>query len=166
MTSVLGTILLVAVVVVLAATMTVFVLDLGESTQPVAPGVQVTTDLVEDGNEWTVAVTLVGGEAVRTNRLSVAGSKPLDIGGPPTSSTPADEQWASDRENFIESSGGNPPQVGIGETWEAGETVYLDPTGAVEDTTIGIYWNTQPVSGINPGSVEGEHSYKIAEIEL
>ena len=166
MTSVLGTILLVAVVVVLAATVTVFALDLGESTQPKAPVIQVSHDFVPDGGERTVAVTLEGGEAVRTDRLSVVASRPIDIGGPPGSATPADERWASSRETFTESSGSNPPQVGIGDTWAAGETVYLDPRGSVTDVTIDIYWNTRPVDGINPGTPQGETSYRIAEIEL
>ncbi len=166
MTSVLGTILLVAVVVVLAATVTVFALDLGESAQPTAPTIQVSQELVPDGSEQTVAITLEAGEAVPTNQLSVVGSTDVDVGGAPGSSTPANDAFASSRENLTESSGGNPPQVGIGDTWEAGETVYVDPVGAAADVTIGIYWHSQPIDGINPGDPRGEHSYKIAGVEL
>lgn len=32
--------------------------------------------------------------------------------------------------------------------------------------TVRLYWNTAPVEGINPGSVEGENSYLIAEFTV
>jgi hypothetical protein len=46
---------------------------------------------------------------------------------------------------------------------DAGETVYLNPVGSAEGVTVRIHWNTDPVTGANPGAVEGDISYKIAE---
>jgi flagellin-like protein len=160
---VMGTVVLVSVVVILASIVSVFAFDLGVGPSSAAPQLSVTHELVDDGGERTIAVTLDAGEAVRTDRLYVIGSEPLDIGGPPGSGeATADETYASDREKFTESSGGDPPQVDIGETWESGETVYLDPVGSVEGVTVRIYWSSRPVRGINPGTVSGETSYEVA----
>ncbi|ELZ95299.1 hypothetical protein C440_09482 [Haloferax mucosum ATCC BAA-1512] len=157
--------MLVSVVVILAATASTFVFGEASSEPSPAPMIEVSHTVVDDGE--IVAVTLEAGDAVRTDHLYVMGSKKLDIGGSPTSSTPANDAYASQRETFTEASGDNDPQVGIGPTWEAGETVYLDPSGSTAaGTTIGIYWNTQPVQGVNPGSVTGEDSYKLFEFTV
>jgi flagellin-like protein len=158
-----ATVLMVAVVLVLASVTAGFVGGLADESQPVAPQVALEHELVADGGEMTIAVTLAAGDAVRTDQLYVSGSKRLDIGGAPDSSTPANDAYASERETFTESSGGNPPQVDIGETWESGETVYLDPAGSATGVTVEVYWNTKPVAGVNPGSVQGEDSYLLAE---
>lgn len=163
---VIGTVMMVSVVVILASVASVVVFDLGGGQQSPAPPVAVEHEVVADGGDPVIAITLRSGEAVRTDRLYTGGSTPMDIGGSPSSSTPANDAYASDRETFTESSGSNPPQVGIGETWEAGETVYLDPTGSVEGTTVRIYWNTEPVEGINPGTVTGEDSYRVVTFSV
>lgn len=160
---VIAVLLLVALVVVLVTTVSAFVLTNQSDIPPPAPQISVSHSLVPDGNEETISVTLEGGESVATDRLYVIGSKPLDIGGAPGSSTPANEAYASDRENFVEASGTNPPQVGIGDQWESGETIYLDPVGTAEGVTVSIYWNTEPVEDINPGTVTGDDAYLIAE---
>lgn len=163
---VIAVLLLVALVVVLATTVSAFVLTNETDVPPPAPGISVSHTTVPDGGERTVAVTLESGDAVAIDRLYVIGSKPLDIGGSPGSSTPADDQYASSRENFVEASGSNPPQVGIGPKWESGETVYLDPEGSVDGVTVSIYWNTRPVEGVNPGTVTGDDAYLIAEFSV
>ena len=119
-----------------------------------------------DGAEKTVAITLDSGEAVETEQLYVQGSKDIDIGGAPSSGVAADESFARSRETFTESSGGNPPQVGIGETWEAGEPVYVDPVGDADGVTIRIYWSAQTVEDNNPGTVADDTSYRIAEFTV
>lgn len=161
--AVVGLVLLVAIVVIISTTVSAFVLSRGSDVPPPSPTISVSHTTVDDGGDATVAVTLEGGDAVRTDRLYVIGSKPLDIGGPPSDAHSAKEKHASERERFTESSGDNPPQVGIGETWEAGETVHLDPEGTADGVQIRIYWNTRPVQGVNPGTVEGKDAYKIAE---
>jgi len=158
--------LLVALAVVLVTTVSGFVLTDESDIPPPAPQISVSETTVPDGGERTVAVTLEAGDAVATDRLYVIGSKPLDIGGPPDSGTPANEAYASDRENFVEASGDNPPQVGIGDQWESGETIYLDPEGSARSVTVEIYWNTVPIQGVNPGTVEGDDAYLIAEFRV
>ncbi|WP_396611169.1 type IV pilin N-terminal domain-containing protein [Haloferax sp. S1W] len=162
---VVGGILLVAIVVVLSATTATFMFGTASSAPEPAPSIDVSHTLV-DGDE-VIAVTLDAGDSVRTDRLYVIGSDELDIGSAPGSSTAADDSYASKREQFTESSGDNPPQVGIGETWGAGETVYLDPVGSdAHGTTVSIYWSTRPVQGINPGTVSGEQSHKLLEFTV
>jgi flagellin-like protein len=165
---VIGTVIMVSVVVILASVVSVFVFDLGPGGQPPAPKMSVSHELVDDNNgEKTIAVTLESGESVDTDQLYVGGSKDLDIGGPPGSGNEAaKESFASSLEKFTESSGSNPPQVGIGDTWDSGETIYLDPVGNAEGVTIRIYWNTEPVEGVNPGTVKGEDSYKVVDFTV
>jgi len=164
--SAVGTILMVGLVVLLVSLVGVTVLGYGTETQSVSPRVHVSYSLVEHGDEYTVAITLEGGDAVRAENLYVVGSKPIDVGGPPGSGTPANDIHASDLEKLTESSGDNPPQVGIGETWDAGETIYVDPKGSADGTTIAIYWADAPVTGVNPGTVRGAAGYELVEITV
>ncbi|WP_251328041.1 type IV pilin N-terminal domain-containing protein [Haloplanus pelagicus] len=164
--AVVGLVLLVAIVVIISTAVSAFVLTEGSDVPPPSPTISVSHTTIDDGGDATVAVTLEDGDAVRIDRLYVSGSKALDIGGPPGGAHPADESYASERERFSESSGGRPPQVGIGDTWEAGETVYLDPTGTTDGVRIRIYWNTEPVRGVNPGTVRGDDAYELVEFTV
>jgi flagellin-like protein len=163
---VIGVVLLVSIVVVLASVVSVLAISLGQTQQEPAPRVTLSHELVDDGGEKTVAITLTSGQAVATDHLYVIGSADLDIGGAPGTATPADEAQASSREKFTESTGANPPQVGIGDTWEAGETVYLDPVGSADGVTIRIYWSAREVTGVNPGTVQDDTAYRIAELTV
>jgi flagellin-like protein len=164
--SVIGTTLLVALVIVVATVVSMYTLGMRSTVSSEAPQISVSHALVDDGSEQTVAITMESGESLRIDRLYVTGSKQIDIGGPPSAgSEAADQQYASSREKFDESSDGT-PQVDVGETWDSGETVYVDPVGSVSGVTLEIYWNTEPVEGVNPGTVRGDTSYRLAEIEL
>ncbi|WP_324760437.1 type IV pilin [Haloarcula sp. GH36] len=167
--SIISTVLLVAVVVVLSATISVFALDLGSNIQSEAPYVEVSGEFVEavDAGEQAIAITHLAGDSAQTEQLYVSGSKPLDIGGRPnSSSTPANDAYASRREKFTEASGSNPPQVGIGATWDAGETIYVDPEGTADGVTVSIYWTSVSVEGVNPGEPEGDTTYKLTTVEM
>lgn len=162
-TPVVGIVLLVAVVVVLAGVVTVFALGMGERLEPEAPTISVSHSLVEDGSERTVAITHEGGEGVRAEHLYVTATEEIDVGGPPGSGgATADESFASVRETFDE--GGD--QVDVGETWDSGETVYVDPVGSVDGVTIRFAWSEQPVQDFNPGTPRGGQSYVIAEVAI
>jgi FlaG/FlaF family flagellin (archaellin) len=163
--SVIGVILMVSVAVIIAATTAAYFTGLTEDQTP-APQVSVSHTLVDDGGDQTIAVTLDSASRVETDHLYVTASTDLDIGGAPGSSTPADEAYSSSLEKFTESSGGNPPQVGIGDTWDAGETVYLDPDGSAQGVTVRIYWSAKPVQGVNPGTVQSADAYKIVEFTV
>jgi len=164
--SLVGVVLMVGVLVVVTATMAVFVLDIGSGLESDVPKADIDDELVTDGAEQTIAITLSAGDAVATDRLYVVGSKEVDMGGPPGSATPANDRFASPLEKFTESNPGNPPQVGIGPTWEAGETVYVDPRGSVDGVTVTIYWTSRSVEGVNPGQPDGEYSYELAEFTV
>lgn len=164
--SLVGTLLLVAVSVVIASSLGMMVLNPGSTLPTEAPQVSVSHELVDDGNDQVVAVTFKAGDIVNINHLYVDGSKQLDIGGAPSSATPANEAFASEQEAFAEASGNNPPQVGTGVTWDPGETVYFDPVGEATDLTITIYWNENSIQDVNPGQVSGEDSYIVAEITI
>jgi FlaG/FlaF family flagellin (archaellin) len=166
-TSTVGTVLMVATALLAAALVGVVVFDLDPRQEP-APQVVLSHELVDDGGEQSVAVTMESGDAVRVDRLYVVGSVDLDVGGPPDAAgnRGADERFASERERFDESSGGRPPQAGTGETWDAGETVYLDPVGSADGVTVTIYWSSDPIAGVNPGTVTGEDTYEIASFTV
>jgi flagellin-like protein len=164
---VIGVILMVAIVVILAALVGALVFGIGGSPSPTAPQISVSHSVIDDGGDDIIAVTLESGAAVETEKLYVTGSKNIDIGGPPGSPEAADDSHSSSREKFTEAPSGNDPQVDIGDTWDSGETVYLDPDdNSADGVTIKIYWNNRPVEDLNPGEVEGEDSYKIAEFTV
>ncbi|GGM72239.1 hypothetical protein J2752_002340 [Halarchaeum rubridurum] len=165
--AVIGVVLLLAVTTLLAVTVGTLALGLGGQTQPTAPTLSVSHELVDRGDgsgEQLVAITKQSGGPVKTDYLYVGGSKPLDIGAGPDSDRPTadSDSQASGLEAFTESYMDNPPQVGIGDTWEAGETVYVDPVGVASGTDVTIYWNTRDVEGNNPGEVGGSDSYELA----
>jgi FlaG/FlaF family flagellin (archaellin) len=160
--SVVATVLMVAIVVIVASVVGGYLFG-ATGSQSVSPQISVTHELVDAGTERSVAVTLQSGDSVRTDRLYVVGSVDLDIGSAPGTTGAADESYASGRETFTEAPPGDPPQVGIGETEDASETVYLGPVGSADGVTVGIYWTTESVRGINPGTPTGENTYKLAE---
>jgi flagellin-like protein len=161
--SVLAVLLLVAVVIVLATTTSGYVLDRDTEVPPPAPQISVSHDTVSVGGDDLVAVTLDGGDVVRIDRLYLVGSKPLDVGGAPGGGTLATEADASRRERLAEAQGGGPPQVGIGETWDAGETISLDPVGDADGVTVRVYWSTRP---IEDGTITDDHAYEIVEFTV
>ncbi|WP_254821160.1 type IV pilin [Haloglomus halophilum] len=158
---VIAVVLMVAIVVVLATAVGALAFSFGDSTQPPEPRIQV-SHTVTDGGDPLIAITHEAGDSIAVDQLYVTASTPVDIG----SESVADDKHASEREAFAESSSGNPPQVDVGDTWDAGETVYLDPVGDVEGVTVRINWNTQPVQDVNPGQVEGADSYELVEFTV
>jgi flagellin-like protein len=163
-TPVIGVIIMVAVAVILGAVISGYVFGIGGESQSPAPSVVLEHEVIDNDGDRLVAVTLAAGESVAIDRVYVTGSKDLDVGGGPGSGTAANPDFASSAEPLAESSGDNPPQVDIGDTWESGETVYLavgdnDPEGV----TIRVYWTSGGVEGVNPGTVTGDDTYRIAE---
>lgn len=165
-TPVVAVVLLVTVTVLLASVAGVFSFSTLGIHGPPAPQISVSHEFVEDGSERTLAVTMVGGEPVEIAHLYVLGKRDLDIGSEPGSPGEADEAFASRLEPFSEATDGNPPQIGVGETWETGETIYLDPVGKADGVTIGIFWSSQPVEEGDPSGARGRRSYKIAQFTV
>lgn len=162
---VIGVVMLVSITVILASVVSVMAIGVGDQPQAVAPKISISHELVEDGGEQTVAITLESGEAVETEHLYVTGSVDVDIGGSPDSDEPANDAYASSREKFTESDDGD-PQVNIGDTWDAGETVYVDPVGSADGVTVRIYWSAEDVQGVNPGTVTDADAYRLEEFTV
>lgn len=156
--SVIAIILLVAVTVILASVISVFALGLAEGTDSGSPVLTTSHRVVDAGGDPLVAVTHEGGDAVDADHLTVTGSIPIDIGG----RTTADDEHASRSETFDEGS----DQVGVGEYWDAGETVYFDPDGDVEGLRLRFVWSEQPAQNVNPGNPSGESAYVVARITI
>jgi len=162
-TSVIGIILLVGLAVIIAATVTVLALGLTDNAEDETPVFSVSYDLVDDGSGGSVvAVTHASGDSVEAGNLYVVGSKDVDIGAAPGEPGGANDQWASERERFDEGS----DQVGVGDRWEAGETVYLDPVGGVDGVTIRFAWSKEDVQSQNPGLPRGENSFVVAKFTI
>lgn len=81
-----------------------------------------------DGDD-VARITFHSGEAIRADRLLLVASKPVDIAGERTA---ANGNYASEAERFAESAGSNPPQVGVGDNWDAGEPVWISRNGDIE----------------------------------
>ncbi|GGM72228.1 hypothetical protein GCM10009017_22690 [Halarchaeum rubridurum] len=149
----------------LVGAVTPFVMNLAGETQAKAPTVSVDNRITNasggtdysDSEDNLIAVTLESGGPLQTDQLYLTSSKPVDIGSA-TGNTRAGEGDASERELFSEGDG----QTGIGDTWEAGETVYLDPEGSAPDTSISVYWTSKPVEAQDDGEISPGDSYEIA----
>jgi len=171
--SVIGVILLVGIVIVLIGAITPFVMNLAGETQAKAPTVSVDhritnatggTDYSDEGGNL-IAVTLESGGPIQTDQLYLTSSKEADIGaatsGDGKNATSQNEDATSKREVFSEGDG----QTGIGDTWEAGETVYLEPEGSATGTSVSIYWTSKPVEAQDDGEISPGDSYEIASFE-
>jgi flagellin-like protein len=160
--SVVGTILLVAVVVVGGVT-SAYVLDV---RQEVA-GPDIPSDAIEaehgehlDG-EW-VRFTLTAGDAVQADRLVVVATTEVDIHGDEDEVGYTDPDYKSRSESFTEGA----DQAGIGDAWTAGEDVYVGSDSDLSGETFRVVWNTEPVEGENPGEVVGEDSHVLFEFTV
>jgi flagellin-like protein len=160
--SVVGTILLVAVVVVIGGATGAYVLDLGQEVT----GSDVPSDAIEaehgetdDGEEW-VRFTLTAGDAIRTDRLVVVATTEVDVDGGTNFAT---GDARSRTESFAEKPPGGTVQVDIGDAWTAGEDVYVGGPDDLSGETFRVVWNTRPVENQNPGEVVGEDSHVLFE---
>ncbi|TKX64375.1 type IV pilin, partial [Halorubrum sp. SP9] len=79
-TPVIATILMVAVVVVLATTISVYFYDLSNTIEP-APNAAFEQQLLdESGPNERLEVTLTHGGGIRANRVLIVATEPVDIG--------------------------------------------------------------------------------------
>ncbi|GGN17826.1 hypothetical protein GCM10009021_18350 [Halarchaeum nitratireducens] len=158
----------------LIGAITPFVMNLAGETQAKAPTVSVDHritnstggtdyDTSTDGDNL-VAVTLESGGPLEIDQLYVTASKEIDIGSAEDPGRAYEsEESLSDREAFTEGTDG--PQIGIGETWQAGETIYLNPEGNATDTDVSIYWTSKSLRAQEAGEVSPGDSYEIASFE-
>lgn len=158
---VIATILMVAIVVVLATTISVYFYDISNTIEP-APNAAFEQQLLDDGE--TLEVTLTHGNGIRANQILIVSTEPVDIGGPDTSPK---RQFATVGEKLTEGS----DQSGVGEYWTAGETIKLGGVGDLSGITIRIVWNPVEIKkddygGEEPSEVIGDNAAVIWEYTI
>lgn len=163
--AVLGAVVILAVVVTLAASAGLYATQTAGDVRSDPPPASVIAidyhDAPGSEDDW-VRFTYEGGDAVPAEHLAVRSTKPVDIDG--------DRDFApsglSRRESFVERPPGGDVQVDIGETWDAGETVYVGGNGDLNGETVRVVWSSTAVEGQNPGTVDGPETRVIREATL
>lgn len=164
-TSGISTILMVAVVVLLGATLSVAFGETVTKAQNPPPTATFEHEKIENGaNSDTVELVLTGGESLEADRLLLVASKPVDLGG---SSTPPNPGYATTGEKLTEGS----DQVEIGSVWEAGESILFGANGDLEAVTVRLVWNPIEVhkdgaGGTEPSDVIGENSHVLLKFTV
>ena len=157
-TSGIATIFMVAVVVLLGATLSV---AFGATVDKPTPSPTATFEYQKHERGTSpdeVEITLTGGEPLEAKKLMVVASEPVDLGTP-------GNYWSEGETTGEKVTEGN-DQVQIGETWEAGESIHLSRDGELEGVTIRLVWNPVEVDkdgagGRDPSEVVGEDSYVL-----
>lgn len=164
-TSGISTILLVATVVLLGATLSVaFGETVGKAQNP-PPTATFEHQKLENGADAdTVEIVLTGGEPLAANQLLLVASKPVDLGG---SATPPNAEYATVGEKLTEGD----DQVEIGSVWETGESVLFGANGDLEGVTVRLVWNPVEVdkdgaNGKKPSDVIGENSHVLLKFTV
>lgn len=162
-TPVIGVVILVGVVTILSAVVTGYAFVQQEGLQSPGPSASFEFELTErdDGTDLLL-VTHTSGDPLQLDRLLLVAERPVDLGG---SNNAPSQGYATTGEKLDEGNG----QVGVGETWEAGETVevlagdYGSGPDSLDGVTLRLVWNPKEVekdgqNGKAPSSVVGEGS--------
>lgn len=163
--AVLGAVVILAVVVTLAASTGLYATQTVEDVRSDPPPASVIVTDYHDApgseDDW-VRFTYEGGAAIPADQLAIRSTKPVDIDGDRNFA----ESGLSRRESFVEKPPGGDIQVDIGETWNAGETVYVGGNGDLSGETVWVVWSSTVVKGQNPGTVDGPETRVIREQTL
>ena len=166
-TPVVGLVVLVGVTAILSAVVAGYVFTQERGLQDPGPTATFEFELTEDGDgNDLLLVTHTAGDSLPLDRLLLVAEKPVDLGG---SNNDPSQGYATTGEKLDEGDG--QPQVGIGETWESGETIevlagnYDDSPRAdeLDGVTLRLVWNPKEVdkddqNGKAPSNVVGESS--------
>jgi len=163
-TSGVSTILMVALVVLLGTTLFV---AFGTLADVVAepPTAAFDHQKAENGaSDDVVTVTLAHGDSLRTDRLLLVASKPVDLGGSDTAPNPS---YATVGEKLSEGD----DQVGVGDTWNVGESIRFGANGDLEGVTIRLVWNPTEVDkdgagGREPSELVGEDAHVLLRFTI
>lgn len=165
-TPVVGLVVLVGVVAILSAVVAGYVFTQERGLQDPGPTATFEFELTEDaGGNDLLLVTHTAGDSIPLDRLLLVAEQPVDLGG---SNNDPSQDYATTGEKLDEGGG----QVGIGETWESGETIevlagdYDDDSSSADEldgVTLRLVWNPAEVDkdgqgGKAPSSVVGESS--------
>ena len=163
-TPVIGAILMIAVVVVLATTVTVYFYSISNTTEPAPNAVFDKQLLDEGGDNERLEVTLTSGSKIRANQVLIVSTEPIDIGGP---DTPPNSGFATVGEKLTEGE----DQSGVGNYWTAGERIKLGREGDLSGITVRIVWNPTEIKkddagGQEPSELIGENAAVIWEYTI
>jgi len=159
--SVIAVLLMTAVTVIIAATVTVFVYDISSATQP-GPSASFEQQLLDESeSDERLELTLTHGDEIRADQVLIVSTEPVDIGGPDTD---PNDRFATVGEKLTE---GN-DQSGVGDYWTAGESILLGGVGDLSGITIRVVWNPVEVQkddrgGRDPSELIGENSVILWE---
>jgi flagellin-like protein len=167
--AVVGTTLLVAVVVVLAAVVGSYTLGLWDRVASPAPNVTLEYERISDAETAhdgeALRVTLTNGNALQANQVAIISTTPIDLYG---GATGFYEPGLTKAEKLSE---GPSDQTGIGETWESGESIMIGTEGNFDGVTLRFVWNPDPIekdvaSGSDTAEVLGDSSYVVQTFRL
>jgi FlaG/FlaF family flagellin (archaellin) len=167
-TPVIATVLLIAIILIVAGAVGHTFYDTIADGQQPAPQVAFEYDHHENGaNDDTVTLTHTGGDVLMADRLILIASKPVDLGGPDESDPKPNPGYATVGEKLTE---GN-DQTGIGEQWSTGESIIFGAAGDLEGTTVRLVWNPVEIdkdgfNGKRPSGVVGEDSYILYKFTI
>jgi len=159
---VIATILMVAIVVILAGVVGIYFGSSGTDIEQ-SPNVAISAQLVEplsDDCDDEVRLTHNGGDPIRAENLLLLTDRKVDIGS--ASGTPPNcPDYSTTRERVTEGE----DQAGIGETWTAGESFRFGSNN-LDGTSIKLVWNPERVAdaGTDPNSDFGEINSDTAYI--
>jgi len=158
---VISVILMIAVAVVIAATISAAAYDITEVTQPGPTAAFEQQLLNEDGSNERLELTLTHGDKIRADQVLIVATEPVDIGGPDTDPNGG---YATIGEKLTEGD----DQSGVGEYWTSGESILLGGVGDLSGTTIRVVWNPTEVqkdgeNGKAPSDLIGEKSVLLWE---
>jgi len=159
---VIATILMVAIVVILAGVVGIYFGSSGTDIEQ-SPNVAISAQLVEplsDDCDDEVRLTHNGGDPIRAENLLLVTDQEVDIGS--ASGTPPNcPDYSTTRERVTEGE----DQAGIGEAWTAGESFRFGSNN-LDGTSVKLVWNPERVAdaGTDPNSDFGEINSDTAYI--
>jgi len=160
-TPVIATVLMVAIVVILAGVVGIYFGSSGTNIER-SPNVAISAQLVEPLGSCNDEVRLThnGGGPVRSENLLLVTNQEVDIGSA-SGTSPNCPTYSTTRERVTEGT----DQAGIGETWTAGESFRFGSTN-LEGTSVKLVWNPERVAdaGTDPDSDFGEINSDTAYI--
>lgn len=161
---VISVILMIAVAVVIAATISAAAYDIPEVTQPGPTAAFEQQLLNEDGSNERLELTLTHGDKIRADQVLIVATEPVDIGGPDTDPNGG---YATIGEKLTEGD----DQSGVGEYWTSSESILLGGVGDLSDITIRVVWNPTEVQkdGLNgkaPSDLIGENYILLWEYKV
>jgi flagellin-like protein len=154
---IIAVLLMTAVAILIAATVSVFVLDISETVDQSGPTAAFEQQLLDDGSsDERLEVTLTQGDHLRADQVMIVATEPVDLGG---ANADPNGGYATVGEKLTEGA----DQTGVGEYWTSGESILIGGVGDLSEVTVHVVWNPTEVrkdgqGGKAPSDIIGESS--------